>query len=555
MTHWLVRNETTETFLSEVTSMRQEASPDGIATGAHVWFDQTSKTQPYLVGDYSQSASCQLLPDGTTRWTRTDVETVGLPDGSASSYELPDGSPNGSRTVDYEYSASTAPQTCWIANTQISQVQWDQPMLSKIIGPQSETLVALSDPVNESVTNVIVTNNVAYTYVTTRPQRRVVTVTNALSETATVWFNTRQQLTGAKGFNGVTFTNFYHGNGWLNKSINLSAQATNSVSFANGLLNTHTNALGLTRQFSWDALERLITTVFPANTGFTNTYGNLLSLTGQTDRLGGATTYEYNGLGELAEIMDPLGRVTQFAYCGCGSPNQITDPANDLTGLRINLVRSDGTYANYTYDPIGQLTNAVAREPGGALRRNENYSYDYDAAGNLQARINATLTQTFSADNANKLPSASRSGTLTAAGTANTFAQSVSVNNIGADLYTGQTFATTNGLTLTNGNNQVRFKATDTYSQSVTITQIFNLPATVSYTYDLNGNLISDSARGCDYDDADQLIRITATNQWKREFVYDAFGRRIVRKEFVWQSSTWSQTDEVRYVWLGMSVL
>jgi RHS repeat-associated protein len=145
--------------------------------------------------------------------------------------------------------------------------------------------------------------------------------------------------------------------------------------------------------------------------------------------------------------------------------------------------------------------------------------------------------------------------TLTAAGTANTLAQSVSVNSVGADLYTDKTFATTNGLTLTNGDNQLRYKATDAYSQSVTITQVFNLPATVSYTYDPNGNLTSDGARGYDYDNADRLARITATNQWKSEFVYDAFGRRIVRKEFVWQSSTWSQTDEVRYVWLGMSVL
>lgn len=131
----------------------------------------------------------------------------------------------------------------------------------------------------------------------------------------------------------------------------------------------------------------------------------------------------------------------------------------------------------------------------------------------------------------------------------------MSDNNVGADLYTDKTFATTNGLSLSDGNNQLRFKATDAQSQSVTITQIFNLPASVFYDYDLNGNLISDGEKGYDYDDANQLIRITATNQWKSEFVYDAFGRRIVRKEFVWQSGAWSQVDEVRYVWLGMSVL
>lgn len=49
--------------------------------------------------------------------------------------------------------------------------------------------------------------------------------------------------------------------------------------------------------------------------------------------------------------------------------------------------------------------------------------------------------------------------TLTASGTANTMAQSVSVNDIGADFYTDTTFATTSDLSLADGNNELRFKA------------------------------------------------------------------------------------------------
>src|SRR5690606_10256867 len=41
----------------------------------------------------------------------------------------------------------------------------------------------------------------------------------------------------------------------------------------------------------------------------------------------------------------------------------------------------------------------------------------------------------------------------------------------------------------------------------------------------------------------------------KSEFVYDALGRRIVRREYSWENSQWEQKDEARYVWLGMSVL
>jgi len=932
VTRWLAGSlSVTNTFLSDVPSMVREASPDGVQPGARVWFDYGNAT-PYVIGNVSQTVVCQLMPDGTTRYTQNGVDSFGLPDGATSTYELDNGGV-GTRTVDYHYDSYAGSQTCTVSNNQISYVEWTNLMLTKIIGPQGETLVSLSAPANESVTNSFITNSVLYTYVTTRPQRRVLNVTNALNETATVWFNTRQQPTGARLFNGVTLTNFYDYSGWLTETINLSAQATNSMSFTNGLLLTHTNALGLVTQHAWDSLERPITVRFPDNTGVTNAYTNSLLLTSQTDRLGNVSTFGYNFLGQLVQVIEPPGRITEFDYCRCGSPDEVTDPVlgrtfytydyngrlryevdsdnftrtytrntvgqltnltdtagnnltiaynhqglvkrvsnpagtlyqvvydirdrpifvtntygavvsttydyfnrpltrtllnngvastetytyntnglatytdpqqrvtrygydsagrmfavtnanqevvsttfnklgqmltltdgrvkttrwaydiygrltaetnannvlvrtngydpngrltnqwtaakgkttyvydaggritsvryptstnsysyddlnrvtaatssagsltrtytnlgafqsalksedgpwaadtltiyrngsrwpytmtlegstartwdfegdslnrlknlgitggqifnfnytgaggrlnkvnlpggnwitnsfdpagqllgrwlknsggttldsfaytHDLTGLRTNLVRSDGTYANYIYDPIGQLTNAVAREPGGALRRNENFAYDFDEAGNLATRHNATLTQTFAANNLNQLSTINRSGTLTAAGTANTLAQTVSVNNVGADLYTDDTFATTNGLTLTNGNNQLRFKATDAYSQSVTVTQVFNLPSSVSYTYDLNGNLISDGSRGYDFDDADQLVRITATNQWKSEFVYDAFGRRIVRKEFVWQSSAWSLKDEVHYVWLGMSVL
>jgi YD repeat-containing protein len=77
--------------------------------------------------------------------------------------------------------------------------------------------------------------------------------------------------------------------------------------------------------------------------------------------------------------------------------------------------------------------------------------------------------------NANRLSSA----TLTIAGSVNSLAQSVTVNSVGAELY------------------------------------------------DLNGNLTSDGRLGYAYDDSDQLTRITATNEWKSEFGYDALAEEM----------------------------
>jgi len=104
---------------------------------------------------------------------------------------------------------------------------------------------------------------------------------------------------------------------------------------------------------------------------------------------------------------------------------------------------------------------------------------------------------------------------------------------------------------VTNGNNAYTAIAQDSYNRKDTNSVVFNLPSTVNYIYDLNGNLTSDSKRGFDYDDENQLIRVTVTNSWKSEFTYDGRMRRRIRKEYAWQNSAWVQTSEVRYIYDG----
>ena len=67
---------------------------------------------------------------------------------------------------------------------------------------------------------------------------------------------------------------------------------------------------------------------------------------------------------------------------------------NDL-GQRLRQTRADGSYVEYGYDNIGQVTSAVEHEPGGGLRLHENLGFGYDLAGNLHYRTNNALVQTF----------------------------------------------------------------------------------------------------------------------------------------------------------------
>lgn len=213
----------------------------------------------------------------------------------------------------------------------------------------------------------------------------------------------------------------------------------------------------------------------------------------------------------------------------------------------------DGNFIDYTYDNAGQLASAIGKESGGGIERaHERFGYKYDAAGNLNTRTNHLLVQTFVPNALNQLSNVTRTGNITVAGFTTTSA-TVSVNGSTNSVTTYQdlTFARTN-MTLSAGSNTFTAVATDATGRSATNVLMVNLPATVSCQYDLNGNLVSDGLRGFDYDDENQLTRITVTNNWKSEFVYDALRRRRVSKEFIWKNSGWVTGSETRHIYDGM---
>ena len=221
---------------------------------------------------------------------------------------------------------------------------------------------------------------------------------------------------------------------------------------------------------------------------------------------------------------------------------------------RTTLTNSAGNYVNYTYDNIGQLKTAIGKESGGSSRWHEQFGYAYDAAGNLNNRTNNALTQIFAVNNLNELTNVTRSGTLTVSGGTSGVATNVTVNGSAANRYNDNTFALA-GFTVTNGNNTFTAIAQDAYGRKDINSASFNLPSSVSFVYDSNGNLTSDGSRGFDYDDENQLIGVTVTNSWKSEFTYDGKFRRRIRKEFTWLNSTWAQTAEVHYLYDGMVVI
>jgi YD repeat-containing protein len=60
----------------------------------------------------------------------------------------------------------------------------------------------------------------------------------------------------------------------------------------------------------------------------------------------------------------------------------------------------------------------------------------------------------------------------------------------------------------------------DSLGRSDTATVSVTLPATSVFTYDLNGNLLSDGTRYFVYDDENQLLSVTVSNAWQSQYVY-----------------------------------
>ncbi len=140
------------------------------------------------------------------------------------------------------------------------------------------------------------------------------------------------------------------------------------------------------------------------------------------------------------------------------------------------------------------------------------------------------------------LLTATRSGSLTVAGSYGGQLSSLYANTNRAELYSDATFATAQGLSLANGYNQFVTAGTNAAGALVLSTVTTNwLPVTVSFGYDLNGNLLSDGQKSYEYDRANQLTSVTLPGAWRTEYAYDGLGRRRISREYTWRGVGVSQ--------------
>ena len=241
-------------YLTGTLNMTRDPSPDsgGTIKGQETWYDYAGKIWNYNIGTQSLPLFvARTLPDGTSSFTRTDRNSLGAVTSEISTYSV-----NGTvllRTNSYTYDANGI------------------------------DLTASQNALGVTVSSSSFNSN-----------HQVITNYNALNERTVYTYDSSNRLASTKAPNGLVSTNIYGTDGLLAQQI-VVGFSTNSYTYTNNLVLTHTDPRGLTTTNTWDNLNRLTSTIFPDGTYISNQY-TALDLSGIRDRLGNWTFYGYDNL-------------------------------------------------------------------------------------------------------------------------------------------------------------------------------------------------------------------------------------------------------------------
>ena len=321
MQHWLKSGTNT---VGETLALERAPSPDnaGGIEGQKTWHDYAGQTNASYEGaQILPLFSAVVLPEGTTRFARTERNGVGLVTQDVSTYTAGDAVML--RTNTFTYAANDI----------------DLLTATNALGVQ-------------------ITSNAFNAY------HQVLTNFNGLNEQAVFTYDASNRLSTVTLPTGLLTTNIYGADGFVAQSI-VTGIATNSFTYSNDLVFTHTDPRGLTATNTWDALQRLTKVDFPDGTFITNSYDQL-DLVQVKDRMGFTNAFGYNAVRQMTSATDALGRQTLYDYCSCGALNSIRDAANNYTyffydnaGQQTNVVSADGYSVTNTFNLLGQLTNVI----------------------------------------------------------------------------------------------------------------------------------------------------------------------------------------------------
>lgn len=256
---------------------------------------------------------------------------------------------------------------------------------------------------------------------------------------------------------------------------------------------TEKDILGLPIKKYYDELERLVRVEDRGGNRFKLTYDKASRVIEIRDSLGLLESNVYNSRGNIVEQTTPWGQVNTFEYDALGREVKLIDPTGgeqklvyDALGRLIKEINSSGNSFQFTYDPVGR----ILEEENELGHKN---TYRYDGNGNIIG-VTDPLGRTthFIYDAANRkiseiLPDNSQANfTYDAAG------QLISTTNRNGQ--TVQFFYDLKGRVTKKkypGTREDLF----TYDAIGNLLSAVNPWAHVSFTYDVSGDILSESCR------------------------------------------------------------
>ena len=305
----------------------------------------------------------------------------------------------------------------------------------------------------------------------------------------------------------------YDAVGNVTQLIERNGQAINYTYNSDNLLTGETFSDGTSYQFTYDSHQNLISATDPTGTTMF-AYDSADRLTKVTYPDGSFLKYTYNAAGQRSSMEDQTGFTVDYSYNSLGQLSELTDGNGDLivsytydaVGRLSSEQFGNSTATDYTYDADSDVKSIVNLAPGGSVQ--SSYVYTYNSVGLPVSMTTASGTFTYGYDGDSELTSV-----RTPAGETISYQYDAAGNRIAVvDAGTTTQYTTNNLDEYTKvGNTTYQYNAngdlisqtdstgTTTYSYNVLgelVGVVSPTAGTTTYQYDALGYMVSHTENG-----------------------------------------------------------
>ena len=351
------------------------------------------------------------------------------------------------------------------------------------------------------------------------PDNQLSALTDANGNTTSYSYYSAGNLQTASYANGTSATFTYDPLGDALSFVNPNVQTTNCTYWPNGQIKTANYSDGSQYAYTYDNHGNLLTATDATGTT-TFTYDPVTEyLTNVAYPNGTSLTFTYYSGGNRKSMVDQTGFTTNYNYNPEGQLESLTDKNSNLivsytyyvNGRLWTTTNGNGTYTTYQYDADGNVLHLINYAPAGAINSRFDYTYNSLGLETTETTLDGTWTYSYDAD-----------GELTQAVFASNNPASIPNQNLtySYDAMGNRISTVINGVTTTYVPNDM--------NEYTTV-------GGVIYTYDKNGNLLSDGTNTYKYNVLNELTSVTNASG-TTTYTYNALGQRVA-------SATGGQND------------